>query len=94
MDHFDWPLTKNHDTLIFPKHYHFLPMWDYGGVIPRNILNAHFASHHCLSLTFMNSINLTRIAGTKVNWQLTAGSQSGLVRKWHGFQNRNRNSFI
>ncbi len=26
----------------------FLPMWDYGGAISRNILNAHFASPHCL----------------------------------------------
>jgi hypothetical protein len=64
MDHFDWPFTKNHDTLIFPKHYHFLPMWDYGGVIPRNILNAHFASPHCLSSTFMNSINTSTFIST------------------------------
>jgi hypothetical protein len=39
-------------------------------------------------------MSLTRIARTEVNRQLTAGSQSGLVRKGHGFQNRNRNSFI
>jgi len=35
-------------------------------------------------------MSLTRIARTEVNWQLTAGSKSGLVRKGHGFQNRNR----
>jgi hypothetical protein len=39
-------------------------------------------------------MSLTRIARTEVNQQLTAGSQCGLVRKGHGFQNWNRNSFI
>jgi hypothetical protein len=33
---------KNDDILKLPKHMHFLPIWDHGGVIPRNILNKHF----------------------------------------------------
>jgi hypothetical protein len=27
---------------------HFLPIWDYGGFIPRNILNKHFTPFHCV----------------------------------------------
>jgi hypothetical protein len=57
MDHFDWFFTKNNGILILPKHYHFLSIWDCdGGVIPRNILNAHFASPHCLNITFIITI--------------------------------------
>jgi hypothetical protein len=33
-----------------------LPIWDYGDVIPRNISNAHLASPHCLSTTFITTI--------------------------------------
>ncbi len=51
MGQFDWPFTKNHDTLILSKHQHFLPIWDYGGVVPRIILNVHFAPPHCSSRT-------------------------------------------
>jgi hypothetical protein len=54
MDHFDWPSQKKHDSLILPKHYHFLPIWiDYVGATPRNILNTHLALLHCLSRTFI-----------------------------------------
>ncbi len=57
MDHFDCFFTKNNGNFILPKHYHFLSIWDYvGGVIPRNILNAHFASLHCLNITFIITI--------------------------------------
>jgi hypothetical protein len=52
------PSQKNHYTLIFPKHYHFLPIWDYGGVIPKNILKAHFLPH-CMTTTFINSTTIT-----------------------------------
>jgi hypothetical protein len=52
------PSQKNHYTLIFPKHYHFVPIWDYGGVIPKNILKAHFALPHCLTTTFINSTTI------------------------------------
>jgi hypothetical protein len=34
----------------------FLPMWDYVGTIPRNILEAHFALFHCLNITFISNI--------------------------------------
>jgi hypothetical protein len=37
--------------LILPKH--FLPIWDYSGVISGNILNAHFVPPHCLSRTLI-----------------------------------------
>ncbi len=52
------PSPKNHYTLIFPKHYHFLPIWDYGGFIPKNILKAHFALPHCFTTTFINSTTI------------------------------------
>jgi len=60
---------KNHDILILSKHFSiFLTIWDYGGVILRNILNAHFAPLHCLSttkfftiITFMKNIQLDTI---------------------------------
>jgi hypothetical protein len=71
MGHFDSSFAKNHDTfLICSEHVlHFiLPIWDYGGVILRNILNAHFAPLHCLSTTrfittiiFMKNIQLDTI---------------------------------
>ncbi len=51
MGQFDWSFTKHHNTLILPKHY--IPIWAYGGAIPRNILNSHFAPPHCLSTTFI-----------------------------------------
>jgi hypothetical protein len=37
--------------LILPKHS--LPIWDYNGVISRNILNAHFVPPHCLNRTII-----------------------------------------
>ncbi len=51
--HFDWAFTKNHDVFIFLKHQHFLPIWDYGDIIPKNILNAHFVPPHSLSRIFI-----------------------------------------
>ncbi len=51
----DWPFTKNNATINS-----FLSRWDYSGVIPRNILHAHFASHHCLSTTFIITIIFMR----------------------------------
>jgi hypothetical protein len=53
MSHFDCPSQKNDDILKLPKHMHFLPIWNYGGVIPRNILNKHFTPLHCLNKTFI-----------------------------------------
>jgi hypothetical protein len=42
MGHFDWPFTKNHNISL-PKQEHFLSIWDYGDIILKYILNAHFA---------------------------------------------------
>jgi hypothetical protein len=53
----NWPLSlalhKKSWYFDTPQTLAFLLVWDYVGVIPRNILNLHFAPLHCLNKTFI-----------------------------------------
>jgi hypothetical protein len=53
----NWPLSlafhKKSWYFDTPQTLAFLLVWDYVGVIPRNILNVHFAPPHCLNKTFI-----------------------------------------